>query len=208
MTPRRHWHGHGDDVVAHPWLYEITTNLIFLGRRRAIYDDILGAAQLGAGDRVLDVGSGPGLLAKRAARRVGGAGQVTGIDPSEQAVAAASRRRGTNLAFEVATAEELPFDDQTFDVVVSMLALHHIGQDNLGRALSEMTRVLKPGGRLVVADFLADQSDAGRSSRRRHHPVPDLVDELAKTGLLITGRGSHGHGIDHVSAVKPSETEK
>jgi ubiquinone/menaquinone biosynthesis C-methylase UbiE len=208
VRKRRHWHGHGD-VVSQPRLYEITSKLAFLGRRNAIYDEILDAAQLRAGARVLDVGTGPGHLAKRAARRVGPTGRVIGIDPSQNAVAAASRHRRDNLAFEEASAEELPFEEQTFDVVVLMLALHHIGSDNVSRALSEIHRVLKPGGRLVVADFL--EARAVHASRRpqppgsaqRHRPIPDLDELLVGAGFHVSGRGSHGHGIDHMCAVRP-----
>lgn len=205
-----HWHGTGD-VVSRPWLYELTSDVAFLGRRRRTYDDVLSAARLRSGDRVLDVGTGPGLLARRAARRVGPSGHVTGIDPSPDAVEAASRHRGENLAFEVAAAQRLPFAPQTFDVVVSMLALHHVGGDELGRALREMYRVLVPGGRLVVADFL-DGDDEGRRAhagrgRPRHQPVAGLSAALAEAGFEVEGHGSHAHGIGHVAARRPAEPE-
>ena len=205
--PRRHLHGSGD-VVSRPRLYEVTSNLAFLGRRRRVYDAVLDAARLRAGDRVLDVGTGPGLLARRAARRVGATGRVVGIDPSPAAVRSASRRSSVNLAFEVGSAQQLPFADGSFDVVVSMLALHHVGGADLGQAFREAYQVLAPGGRVVVADFLADDDGAapapgrGGGRRPRHQPLAGVVAALEEAGFRVEGRGTHAHGIGHVAATR------
>jgi SAM-dependent methyltransferase len=109
---------------------------------------------VGAGDAVLDVGTGTGIVALQAAVRAGAPGRVLGIDLSEGMLAAAgasARAAGveTSATFRRMDAENLDIEAATFDVVLSLFALLHF-PDPL-RALGEMRRVLRPGGRLVVA---------------------------------------------------------
>jgi ubiquinone/menaquinone biosynthesis C-methylase UbiE len=109
-------------------------------------------ARLRSSDCILDVGTGTGLVALRAARLLS-AGRVIGIDHSqgmiEQACAKARcRGLGDFVTFRKSDAEQLDCSDQSFDVVLSLYALFHF-PDPL-RALAEMYRVLRPGGRVVI----------------------------------------------------------
>jgi SAM-dependent methyltransferase len=107
------------------------------------------AAAIGAGDRVLDVGCGTGVLACAAAERVAPDGHVVGIDPSEQMLAVARGKR-VDVDWQTGRAEDLPFNNATFDAVVSQFALMFVERKPV--AVGEMLRVLRPGGgRLVVA---------------------------------------------------------
>jgi ubiquinone/menaquinone biosynthesis C-methylase UbiE len=100
------------------------------------------------GARVLDVGCGTGRLAHWIAERVGAMGAVTGIDPQEERILIA-RSRGDDALFEVGRAEDLhAFDDASFDAVCMSSVLHWVA-DKV-RALAEVRRVLRPGGRLGV----------------------------------------------------------
>jgi 2-polyprenyl-6-hydroxyphenyl methylase/3-demethylubiquinone-9 3-methyltransferase len=97
-----------------------------------------------AGARVLDVGSGGGLLAEEFAR-IGYA--VTGIDPSAQSVAVArshAASEGLDIEYHVGAGESLPFDDASFPVVYCCDVLEHV--DDVDRTLAEIARVLEPGG--------------------------------------------------------------
>jgi SAM-dependent methyltransferase len=104
---------------------------------------LLDAAGVGAGHRVLDVGTGPGLVAREAAGR---GAEPVGLDFSEQMLSEA-RRLHPGLEFRSGSAEALPFDDGEFDAVVGNFVLHHSGDP--GRVLEEAFRVLRPGGRMA-----------------------------------------------------------
>lgn len=101
-----------------------------------------------AGEYVLDVACGTGVLARELAERVGAAGRVVGLDTNPEMLSVASRN-DCGIEWKLGRAEELPFDDATFDAVVSQFGLMFF--DDRPSAIAEMMRVLKPGGRFAVA---------------------------------------------------------
>jgi arsenite methyltransferase len=107
------------------------------------------ALTLRGGERVLDVGSGPGFLAAEMAAEVGPDGRVVGVDPSESMLAVA-QRRGADVEFVPGGALELPFGEAEFDAVVSTQVLEYVPE--VAAALAEAGRVLAPGGRLLILD--------------------------------------------------------
>jgi arsenite methyltransferase len=112
------------------------------------------ALAVSAGERVLDIGSGPGLLAAELAQEAGADGHVHGIDPSESMLAMARRRPvGRDAApmdFQAGDALALPVADASFDAAVSTQVLEYV--EDVPAALAEARRVLRPGGRLLVLD--------------------------------------------------------
>ncbi len=117
-------------------------------------EHLVALAQLTPGERVLDIGTGTGVIALLAAGRVAPKGAVTGIDLSEGMLKAASEKASrAGLAplaqFRHMDAEALEFADASFDAVLSLFALLHF--PNPLTALKEMLRVLRPGGKLVLA---------------------------------------------------------
>ncbi len=122
----------------------------FVEQRRATR----AALALGQGEKVLDIGSGPGLLACEMAAEVGAAGSVDGIDPSESMLAIARGRRppegAAEVRFVVGDACELPFGSETFDAAVATQVYEYV--QDMPAALGEAFRVLRPGGRLLVLD--------------------------------------------------------
>ena len=134
-------------------LNELVSQIAFGGRRSCVYRRIVSLAGVRPGDSVLDVGCSSGYLARRLAAAAGAAGYVTGVDPSEAAIAYARRRAPGAMTFTVGVAQDLPLPDSSFDVVTCTLAIHHVPARKREAAFAEMYRVTRPGGRLLVADF-------------------------------------------------------
>jgi ubiquinone/menaquinone biosynthesis C-methylase UbiE len=148
-------------VINTGWRYDLfewfVDPLLFRGQLRALWRRSVELASLQPGEQALDVGCGTGTLALAVARRVGASGRVSGIDPSAQQIARArvkTARRHVPIEFRIAVIEELPFPDQTFDVVFSTLMMHHLPGPLKRQGLTEIARVLKPSGRLVIGDFV------------------------------------------------------
>jgi ubiquinone/menaquinone biosynthesis C-methylase UbiE len=101
------------------------------------------------GERVLDIGSGPGFLADEMAAEVGPDGAVHGVDPSESMLAIA-RRHETGVEYATGDALALPYEDATFDAAVATQVYEYVA--DMPAALAEAWRVLRPGGRLLILD--------------------------------------------------------
>ena len=124
-----------------------------------------GLARLLPGEIVLDLGSGSGMDVFAAAAQVGPKGGVTGVDiTSEQLAKAARLVRDEPVAFRRARIEELPFDDGWFDVVISN-GVVNLSPDKR-RVFAEAARVLRPGGRLAIADIVTERQIAARTTRQ------------------------------------------
>ena len=110
--------------------------------------------RLAPGARVLDLGSGAGTDSLIAAQMVGETGRVTGIDMTREMLAkartAATEIGATNVEFVEGEAEHLPFDDESFDIVISNGVIDLIPDKD--SVFAELHRVLVPGGRLQIAD--------------------------------------------------------
>jgi ubiquinone/menaquinone biosynthesis C-methylase UbiE len=173
------------------WRYDLTAwvhdTLSLRGGLRQLRQRTVALAQVQAGEAVLDVGCGTGTLLLDMARQVDTTGRVVGVDPSQEQIARArakAARRGLSIEFQIGVIEQLPFPDQTFDVVFSTLVMHHLPAPLKRQGIAEMARVLKPAGRLILADFM---HQADRTGRAAHvHAGGSRMHELA---ALVSGAG-------------------
>jgi ubiquinone/menaquinone biosynthesis C-methylase UbiE len=188
------------------WVYDFTAwfglRLMMGVSRQALLQRVVALAELQPGESVLDVGGGTGSLAIVAKERVGAAGRVCGIDPSTSLLASARRKAARrNLAIDLqrGVIERLPFPDQSFDAVLSTIMMHHLPDDIKRQGLGEIARVLKPGGRLLVADFKRPDPRQGQpvkfgAGTMGIQDLPALMEE-AGFSLVETGE-TRFKGID------------
>jgi len=165
--------------------------------------EVLAALALRPGERVVDLGSGPGLLALEMLEHLGSQGSVAGIDLSPDMVQLAQRRCAAhaNAAFQAGDVTRLPYDDASFDVAVCTQVYEYV--QDVEAALRELHRVLRPGGRAVVIDTdwascVWNASDAPRMRRMLetwdlHCPHPQLPRTLRRrfvqAGLQVESTG-------------------
>jgi ubiquinone/menaquinone biosynthesis C-methylase UbiE len=146
----------------------------------------LDLAALQLGDAVLDLGSGSGTDVFCAATQVGDSGRVVGVDITDAQLEKAARLRDrdgfTQVEFVDAHIEELPFEDASFDAVLSN------GVINLsplkGRVFAEAARVLRPGGRLVVADIVSGRALKERTRRNVELWAACIAGAIPRTNYL------------------------
>lgn len=129
---------------------------------------VLSAAKVAPGDRLLDVACGTGVLARAARDSVGRDGTVTGLDLNPAMLAVA--RRTVGVDWRQGAAERLPFEGESFDVVVSQFGLMFFV--DRAAALSEMARVLEPNGRAAIAVWASLDENPGYAA------MVNLLDRL------------------------------
>ncbi len=170
----------------------ILDTFLIRGWLRELRQKTASLARLQPGDKVLDVGCGTGTLAIEVQQRVGATGRAFGVDPGAQQIARArskAARHNLPVDFKIGVIEQLDFPDGTFDAVVSTLMMHHLPDDLKRQGLSEIARVLKPGGRLVIADFKRPEPGLDRPARHGRHGamgsgIQDLPPLLKDAGFV------------------------
>ena len=194
-----------DGMVIH-WagFYDSVLRIISLGREQELRRQTVAVADLQPGQHVLDVGCGTGTLTIAAAQAAADI-EVYGIDPSSEMIERArgkAAEAGVVGTFDTGIIEKLDFEDDTFDVVLSSLMLHHLPAPTRFNGFLEILRVLKPGGRFVAVDFPGPGSTlhhlgllltGGRSPRKRH--VDLVIEQVKGVGFEDLQRGHLAAGL-------------
>jgi ubiquinone/menaquinone biosynthesis C-methylase UbiE len=131
-------------------------------RNAEIARDLIELGDIGSAHRVLDVGTGTGVLAEAAIGALGEGGTVVGVDVSLPMLALARRAR-PDVPFAAAEAINLPFRDRTFELVAGNFVLHHFARYET--ALFDLLRVLRPGGRIALSTWGKGEDDLEKTWR-------------------------------------------
>lgn len=171
----------------------------FTMNERRVRRRVIARAALGPGKRLLDIGCGTGTLALMAQRRYPDA-EVVGVDGDPVILDIARRkaaREGVALPFDEGMSYALPYPDASFDAVTSMLMLHHLTHDQQARTLAEVWRVLRPGGRFVIADLAPPHNRRMRLASRTWS-----LFMAQRHGGSAHGGARHGDGTRQIAATE------
>jgi ubiquinone/menaquinone biosynthesis C-methylase UbiE len=148
--------GHYSYALRYAWLTSVYDPVVRWACRESRFkSDLIRQARLSAGDRVLDLACGTGTLTIMLKQASPGA-VVTGLDGSEAILDIAREKvaqAGVDVSFTHALSYDMPYEDSTFDLVLSSFFFHHLETLDKIRTLEEVLRVLAPGGELHIADW-------------------------------------------------------
>ncbi|MCP3060277.1 bifunctional demethylmenaquinone methyltransferase/2-methoxy-6-polyprenyl-1,4-benzoquinol methylase UbiE [Myxococcus sp. K38C18041901] len=179
--------------------YDVTNEVLSFGIHRLWRRTAVRLSQAKPGDSVLDCASGTGDLALAFKRKVGATGHVIGTDFCAEMLEsgpAKAAKAGLPVDFQVADAMDLPFEDNRFDVASIAFGIRNV--DDPVKCLSEMGRVVKPGGRVVVLEFGQPTGAFGALFRFYSKTVMPTV------GGLLTGNRAAYEYLPRTSAAFPA----
>lgn len=198
-------HAHDDASHTHKvpfWVryYDAIVGLVTLGRTRSMHQGTIQLANLRPGDALLDVGCGTGKLIFAAEKVIGGEGTAVGLDVEAGMIAQAKEKATkahSRATFDVASITQIPYPDDSFDVVTSSLAYHHLSPTEKSEGLREVWRVLRPNGRLLIVDLnpsrrgLAVRLPGHNQLAQEDYVSREVVEQMQAAGFTKVASGAH-----------------
>ena len=172
--------------------YDSYMKKITLGRERALREMTVNLAQVKPGDCALEVGCGTGTLTLAAKRQAGPSGKVFGIDIIPGMIEL-SRRKAVeaqiDVTFQIGSIDDIPFSANQFDVVMCSFMIFHMSEMVRRKGITEIYRVLKPQGRLLVLDLALPTQPVPRAIARAllggmlQHDLRELLPLMETSGF-------------------------
>jgi ubiquinone/menaquinone biosynthesis C-methylase UbiE len=172
--------------------YDSYMRKVTLGRERTLRETTVNLAQIGPGDYVLEVGCGTGTLSLAAKRQAGPSGKVFGIDVIPGMVELSRRKAaqaGEDATFQLGSIDDIPFATNQFDVVMCSFMIFHMPEVVRRTGMTEIYRVLKPQGRLLVLDLALPTQPVPRAIAQRlfggmlQHDLRELLPLMEASGF-------------------------
>jgi ubiquinone/menaquinone biosynthesis C-methylase UbiE len=199
-------------AAGHDFLLPLYDPFVKLIGATAARDTLIEQARLQPGNRVLDIGCGTGTLAVRIKKRQPDV-EVVGLDPDSKALSRArskARNASASIAFDQGFADDLPYGDASFDRVLSSFMFHHLPTEVKNKALSEVRRVLKPGGSFCMLDFGGHGSHGHgilthlfhANHRLNDNSEDEIVERLRRAGFSAPKKTADGRMFFGIVEIK------
>ncbi|MBI5049937.1 MAG: methyltransferase domain-containing protein [Nitrospirae bacterium] len=148
---------HGRTLDHAAWFYDILSPLMLFCQEKRISEKAIRLLNLSGVNKILDVGCGTGTVAIKIAKGLGYKNNslIVGLDAALKMIDVARKKskRLKNIRFDVEIAENLPYEDESFDAAISTFFFHHIDFELKKKALQEIWRVIKRNGAVVIVDI-------------------------------------------------------
>ena len=179
-------------------LYDPIVSLMGFDRARR---ELISAANLRAGQRILDIGCGTGTLVVMLKRQYASS-EVAGLDPDPKALRRArikAKQAGVSVQFDQAFADKLPYKDDSFEHIFSSFMFHHLEERERENMLREVLRILTPSGSFHLLDFVSNHDSHGLLDRwfQSHARMKDnsdatILELMSSVGLTNAAKVKEG----------------
>jgi ubiquinone/menaquinone biosynthesis C-methylase UbiE len=197
-------------------VYDPLVNLMGFDRAR---QELVSAANIEPGHHILDIGCGTGTLVVKLKQQHPSA-QVVGIDPDPKALRRArikATRAAASVQLDAGFADELPYEEKSFDRVFSSFMFHHLNEQERKKMLREVLRVLRAGGSFHLLDFVMDNASHGffdrlfqghaRMKDNRDASILELMSHVGLTNATKVKDGSMLFGLLRTAYYQASATK-
>jgi ubiquinone/menaquinone biosynthesis C-methylase UbiE len=178
--------------------YDSYMGRVTFGRENQLREETLNCAGVKSGDCVLEIGSGTGTLAIAAKKKVGTAGKVHGIDVIPGMIEVSKLKANQaheDVSFDLASIVDIPFETNTFDIVICSFMIFHVAEKTRQKGLPEIHRVLKPKGKLFIVDLGLPQAIIQRTLAKSFlgfmidHELEELTPSFQEKGFTEITNG-------------------